>query len=1143
MKLSFQCLGVTHTSGRVTLTPLELPELAVHADTLDEARFELTLALDDRISRAHPRHLWRYARPGAGELFELAPVLLPVQRAQGANPSPLPLLALIGKGHGGYVELRLPRLPARYWAKGKEAQAELSALAAEGLRRAKPDELLSLRKEGTCELVELTLDVHPLKLRELRRKELHLDERAPPRPKDVEDPDAFEPEPPHGEDDEPDEDLPAPPLDDEDDWSERPRGAKAKKEPKKVPTPTLNSLGAKWHLLAKEGAFPPAFFRQALVEQVRTHLLGKEPEPLVLVGPSGVGKTAILQELAQRLAAEATAEAPARPFFFLDGSRLIAGTGMFGDWQRQTLDSFAEAREAKALLHLGRLIDLLDAGKSAHSDDNVAQLLLPNLASREVPVVTEATAEEWARVQARHHSFSRLFTPLVVEEPSPADLGKILTAVAAREAEETARIRPDAIDEIRSLVRRFRPYGSTLGSCVTFLRRLTGAALHRLEDEVTRADVIRAFSTESGVPEELLRDEVKLDVDEVRAFLAARVIGQREAVDALAPVVTAIKANLTDPKRPVGALLFVGPTGVGKTELSKALAERVFGSRDRLLRFDMGEYAGPDALARLIGDERSEGQLTAAVRRQPFCVVLLDELEKAHPVVFDLLLGVLGEGRLTDARGRLADFRSAVVVMTSNLGAQTLRAQVGFSDEGGAARSESAHYLAEVRRFFRPELFNRLDEVVVFSALGPEALSEIVHREVDAVTRRAGLSRLDVQLDVDGPTRAQLAAQGFDPRYGARPLKRVLERELVAKVAAQLAEAPPKQSSRMEARLHAGTLWLKLHPLSKQEEGVSRAAILEVYERAADLRAEVTAWARCPTLRGLAQSLELFDRMSRLPSFWEDRALAEEQSRRAGLARELVGKFKEVHAQAEAAEELVFDAYHARSVRSAMELEKELALTREALHPLTVQLYASLFPPVKGGTLTLLPGRGAWTWAEYLLNNYRRWLGNRDVRSEVSYLMPLTKHEREREEARAEEARKKKLPYEVPSHAWKEGIFGNGPPLAAAMHLHGDKALMMLAAEHGAHRFHLPGESFQVRVRFEPMSRQRTALPLAEQLDSVLPANEIRRLWPLRKDNTPGLVKDLRTETEHRADEADFNLAALLTDYVRMRVLGEEAPE
>ncbi|MFP2913238.1 AAA family ATPase, partial [Pyxidicoccus sp. 3LFB2] len=511
-------------------------------------------------------------------------------------------------------------------------------------------------------------------------------------------------------------------------------------------------IAVPWHKLAQQGQLDAAYEQDALVTLLRARIAAKDAESVVLVGPSGVGKTAVLHALAQALRAPgATADERARPFFFLDGSRLIAGEGGFGDWQQQVLRCFREASESHALLSLGHAVDLLDAGKSAQSDQNVAQLLLPLLATREVSVLAEATPETWAQVERRNTSFARLFSVVRVEEPPSDALARILARVAEDDAgPKPLEVLPEALDEARFLCRRFLPYGAQVGNAVAFLRRLLATCMHAAQPRVTRLDATRQFASESGIPESLLRDDMPLEAGQVRAFLSTRVLGQEAAVERAASVVSVLKAGLADTRRPLGVLLFVGPTGVGKTELSKALAELLFGAKERMVRLDMGEYAGPDALLRLLGDGETPGHLSAAVRRQPFCVVLLDEVEKAHPAVHDALLGVLGEGRLTDASGRFTDFRNAVLVLTSNLGADTWRARVGFDSSGGAPDVSAlrAHYLAEVQRFFRPELFNRLDDVVVFSPLSADLLRRLVVREVEAVCRRPGLSLHDAGVEV-----------------------------------------------------------------------------------------------------------------------------------------------------------------------------------------------------------------------------------------------------------------------------------------------------------------------------------------------------------------------------------------------------------
>ncbi len=1164
MKLRFLCVSVTHTSGRVTLTPLELPAFAVHAATFEQARFELTLALDDKIGRSHPRHLWRFCRPGEGELLRLSLPILAVQAASKVDPPPLVLDTIDGPAHAGHREVRLLADDLRFWfsSKGKALVNDASALLAEHLRELDVEQLLALRSEGVTELVELELEATPLPLASLTKRELTLDERAAPRGMD----DQPEPAPEVlGDDDDEARDESA-----DDGWDDELPKQKARdhaKKKKHPPTPTLDRLGVKWHQLAKEEAFPPTFGRDELVEQVLAHLAQKDPEPLALVGPSGVGKTAVLQEVARRLVAKATKDQPGPLLFHLDGSRLIAGGGFFGEWQQQTLEAFAEATRAKAVVHLGRLVDLLDAGRSAHGDDNVAALVLPMLAAREVTVVGEATPEEWARLRERNQAFARVFAPLVLEEPLPANAATIINRIADVEARDRKlTVEPGALDEVRSLVRRFRPDGSPLGNGVSFLRRLLDAL-----DEgsrLTRQEVTRRFSLESGVPEELLRDDLPLALDEVRAFLGARVKGQPDAVSRVAQVVSVVKANLADPARPVATLLFAGPTGVGKTELTKALAERVFGSKDRMVRLDMGEYSGRDALSRLVGDAGNDGFLTSAVRRQPFSVVLLDEIEKAHPVVFDALLSVLGEGRLTDGRGRTADFRSTVIVMTSNLGAQTQRPRVGFADSDTGA-DVRAHYVAEIRRFFRPELFNRLDDVIVFGSLSREHLNAIVERELGKVSARGGFGRLGLTLSIPDEVREALAAWGYEPRYGARPLKRAIERHLVVPAAAHLAAHPPPIGSRLEVARDNAELSFALRPGARGGESATRAELLEVCERAAELRAEIHAWQASSLMRQLLDDFRLFERLSKQPSFWGDHELANEASRKAGMARELDEAFTRVRSQVEAAEELAFESWATREPRSAKELTSLLDTATSDFEPLTERLYASRLPPMEAATLTLVPGKNALPWAVWLLDGYASWAQSRKLRVKRWGLVPAGNPSvRQRKSTSADEIErvlqqqglgaaaklyreknattpeaamramqklKERLERPLPPepYEWVEDAQLNAQALA--INVFGPVVPLLLGAEHGLHHIYAEAEAFEVKVRFSP--GQVDDLGQGEALEVTMPAKEIRRVWPTKTGQEFGVLRDRRTETEHRLT-GSFHLAPVLAAYIRHVVFG-----
>ncbi|MCC6995137.1 MAG: ATP-dependent Clp protease ATP-binding subunit [Deltaproteobacteria bacterium] len=1159
MQFRFVCFVNRHASGRVTVTPLTLPGLAVHATSVERASEELVLALSDRIERAHPRRIVEFVRSGEGELCELDVPALDIWGPRDSQQVSIKVAGVRAPAHKPFVELYLPRLETRLWLEGKAQNDQAVELLKTQLGVLGDARRLAHRRELPETLLELVVEATPTRLAALTPRELRLAERPPRRTPEPEQGDDGEDgagaDNDNGSGGEAEDDAASGFELDDDSWEPKRRARGAGGKPRKIPTPTLTRIAVAWHELARADVLEPAYERAELVQLLAARLATTPTEPVVLVGPAGCGKTAVLHELARHLAAQpaatataiaaaaanatsrAAGKAPLRPFFHVDGSRLIAGEGFFGDWQKQTLDCLDEARRAKAILSLGHVGALLEAGKSAHSDHNVAELIVAPLIARDLAIVGEATPEEWALVERRNQSFARAWSVLRVEELAPEATARVLARVgASHAAERKLKFEPGAAAESLALCRRFKPYGSLLGNAVTFLRRLIEARAHVLAERVTGADATAQFSSESGIPLLLLSDEVPLSADTVHAFLGARVMGQEAAARRVAEIVTVIKAGLADRLRPVGVLLFAGPTGVGKTELSKALAELIFGSRERLVRIDMGEYAGPDALARLLGDapgEAATGNLTAAVRRQPFCVVLLDEIEKAHPAVFDALLGVLGEGRLTSAEGRFTDFRNAVIIMTSNLGADTWRGRVGFAGGGPGEAELRRHYIGEAERFFRPELFNRIDDFVVFSPLGAEELRRIVTREVDLVKRRAGLRQADVELAVADDALELLAARGLDPRYGARPLKRAIERDLVVPIATRLAELPEQPLRLTITPAAPGSpqpLALSAHfPGSSGDD--SRGAIERVLDDAATLRAEVRKWSRAAPMQSLREILSYFDRASKQPAFWLERTLAEDSARRAAEARELVTGLADVQRQVETTEELAFEAYYERSARDAAALDEELGHARAAFEPLKERLFASLFPPRASATLLMTPGSGAWRQLIYLLDSYRVWAGARDIttRFYTAVWVPVADRPEGRRKDPAAEWR---WTARVPSA-------NDGPtPAAVAMVLGGGKQLMLLAAETGAHRFNEAGQTAVVKVRFEPSAMTIGQLPPAHDLARKMPEPEVRRIWPKKRGNE-GLCKDLRTGTEMTSGEELLALDELLYAYMMWRIFGQ----
>ena len=381
-----------------------------------------------------------------------------------------------------------------------------------------------------------------------------------------------------------------------------------------------------------------------------------------------------------------------------------------------------------------------------------------------------------------------LFKVVPVREPTENENLLILIGYRRQlEQQRRCHFHPEVLPAVIDLTRRYMSDAAFPGKAAMLLQTL--ATKHK-ESDITREDVLSEFSDRSGLNVRFLDDRVALNHDEVVEALSREIVGQQAAVTACADAVTIAKARLNDPVRPIASFLFLGPTGVGKTQCAKSLAKYLFGV-DRLQRFDMNECASYSAVARLIGTfDAPEGLLTSAVRREPFAVVLFDEIEKAHPAFFDLLLGVMGDGRLTDARGQTVDFTNTIIILTSNLGAQEATTELGFRQ---TTHSDASVYRQAAEKFFKPEFFNRLTRVVPFERLRREDVRDIANRLIQDVFKREGLLRRGVKLVVETEALNVLADAGYHPQLGARALKRTLERQVTAPIAARLCATTPDQ--------------------------------------------------------------------------------------------------------------------------------------------------------------------------------------------------------------------------------------------------------------------------------------------------------------------------------------------------------------
>lgn len=650
-------------------------------------------------------------------------------------------------------------------------------------------------------------------------------------------------------------------------------------------TTTLNQYGADLTKQAKEGKLDPVIGRKKEIDRVIEILSRRTKNNPCLIGEPGVGKTAVVEGLAEKIVLEDVPEMlKNKRVVSIDISSMVAGAKYRGDFEERIKKCLEEVKKVKdVILFIDEIHTIVGAG-SAEGAVDAANILKPLLARGEVQVVGATTLNEYRKYIEKDAALERRFSPVTVGEPTIDETIQILNGIRDKyEAHHNVKISEEAIKaavnlSVRYINDRFLPDKAIdlmdeAASRVKMKTYTIPDSLKKLEDKIaeldkekeeairvqdfekaatlrdeenkkkeelskekekwnnknsknvvtlTEEDIADVVANWTGIPVKKISQDENERLKNLETELHKRVIGQNEAVEAVAKAIRRGRLGLKDPNRPIGSFLFLGPTGVGKTELCKALAESLFGTEESMIRIDMSEYMEPHSVSKLIGSPPGYvgfddgGQLTEKIRRKPYSVILFDEIEKAHPDVMNMLLQVLDDGRLTDAQGRTVNFKNTVIIMTSNVGARIItdKTFLGFSNGNDEEKNADKDYentkkdvMAELKRQFRPEFLNRIDEIIVFHKLNDEDIKKIINIMINQLEKR--LNAQNITLDVDEKVKELIAKKGVDKNYGARPLKRAIQSMLEDKIAEEMLDGVVKQGKKNVATVEDDKIVIK----------------------------------------------------------------------------------------------------------------------------------------------------------------------------------------------------------------------------------------------------------------------------------------------------------------------------------------------